>query len=136
MSRPTRSFKLRLSPTGMDLLIDAHCHLIRATRRLLAWGTTLHVAIVHLETVPGDHLADQLRVVRAAGLAGGEEHHVGGPNSLVGLASSIAARIAAKSPQAEPPSLGAIYLLALHILVRSDAHALRASYDRSKSASR
>src|SRR3546814_2749755 len=32
MGRARRSFKLRLSPAGLDVLIDSHCHLIRVTR--------------------------------------------------------------------------------------------------------
>jgi hypothetical protein len=34
MGRASRTFKLCLSPAGMDLLIDAHCHLNRCTRKL------------------------------------------------------------------------------------------------------
>lgn len=132
MNRPTRSFKLRLSRQGMDLLIDAHCHLIRATRRLLAWGTTLHVAVAHLETLPAELLVDELAVVGRAGLAGGEEHHLGAPTSLVGLAGAIADRVSGARKDMAAPSLGSIYLLALHILATADQTSLQATYEKTK----
>lgn len=132
MSRPTRSFKLRLSPAGMDLLIDCHCHLIRATRSLIPWGTTLHVAVIHLSTLsPADMMA-QLDPKRIAGLLGDEEHHVGAPHQLVQIASSIATRVG-KAPGRVTLSLGAVYLVALLHLRAADPAKLFALYMRVRS---
>src|SRR3546814_15670454 len=77
MARARRSFKLRLSAAGLDVIIDSHCHLIRITRSLIAWGTTLHVAVEHLDTLPTAEIVDQLRALELGCLGGGEEHHVG-----------------------------------------------------------
>lgn len=63
MARARRSFKLRLSPAGLDVLIDSHCHLIRVTRSLIAWGTTLHVAVEHLDTLSTAEIIDQLKAL-------------------------------------------------------------------------
>lgn len=129
MVRPRRSFKLRLSPAGMDLLIDSHCHLIRSTRRLLAWGTTLHVAVAHLDAMPTGFVGQRLKFVLDAGLSGPEEHHVGASQDLAQLAMAIAQRVRVDLPQAALPSLGSIYLLALHELVLAEQDALRKVYD-------
>lgn len=133
MGRPTRSFKLRLSPAGMDLLIDCHCHLIRATRSLIPWGTTLHVAVVHLSSLAPSLMHAALDRLSFAALLGNEEHHVGAPHHLVRVASSIAGRIDKPGSRRAPPSLGVIYLLALHHLLAADAATLCAVYDRVRS---
>lgn len=132
MSRPTRSFKLRLSKGGMDLLIDAHCHHIRSTRRLIAWGTTLHVAVGHLDRLPPQALAAVMEESCNAGLVGSEEHHLGAPNGLVGLAAGIAERIRALAPDKPAPSLGSVYLLALRTLLAADSAAVLETYLKMK----
>lgn len=132
MGRATRSYKLRLSPAGMDLLIDSHCHLIRTTRRLLAWGTTLHVAVAYLERLPASVLAAELALVQTEELSGPEEHHVGAHNQLAGLATTAAERIAPLLPSATAPSLGSIYLLALVCLVKADRAVLADTYDQTR----
>lgn len=132
MGRATRTFKLRLSPAGMDVLIDSHCHLIRTTRSLIAWGTTLHVAVNHLDTVPVSVIAEALAALRASPLTGTEEHHVGAPHRLWDVASQIAARLRSAIPDAEPPSLGVIYILALQLMARADHAALLAAFERVK----
>lgn len=130
MGRPTRSFKLRLSPAGVDLLIDSHCNLIRTTRCLIAWGTTLHVAVNYLDTVPAGALVDQLEELREARLSGNEEHHVGAPHRLWDIASNIAERLRSAMPDRAPPTLGTIYILALRQLTLADGAALLAAFDR------
>lgn len=132
MSRQSRSFKLRLSPQGMDLLIDAHCHLIRKTRKLIAWGTTLHVAVAHLEQVPAAALAKDLTALCVAGLSGVEEHHLGAPNQLVSQAATIVDRVRPFLPSSAAPTLGNIYLLGLQYLVKAEGSALVATFNRVK----
>lgn len=135
MGRPTRTFKLRLSPAGMDLLIDCHCHLIRATRSLIPWGTTLHVAVVHLSAMATSEIGASLDDLYIAALLGEEEHHVGAPHHLVQVASSISARIAEAGTHRMPTSLGAVYLLALQCLLRADGAHLLTVYDQMRSRS-
>jgi len=132
MGRPTRSFKLRLSPAGVDLLIDSHCHLIRTTRCLIAWGTTLHVAVNYLDTVPASALVAQLEELREARLSGSEEHHVGASHRLWDVASNIADRLRCAMPDRAPPTLGTIYILALRQLTLADGADLLAAFDRAQ----
>lgn len=132
MSRPTRTFKLRLSPAGMDVLIESHCHLIRTTRSLIAWGTTLHVAVTYLDTVPAPAMLKYLADFRTARLSGAEEHHVGAPHRLCDIAARIAERIKRVQPDREPPTLGMIYLLALQRMAQADGTDLLAAFERAK----
>lgn len=132
MGRATRTFKLRLSQAGMDVLIDSHCHLIRTTRSLIAWGTTLHVAVNHLDTIPVKVIVEALVALRASPLSGTEEHHVGAPHRLWDVASRIAARTQSAMPDGEPPSLGIIYILALQQMAQADHTALLAAFERAK----
>jgi hypothetical protein len=134
MIRQSRTFKLRLSPAGMDLLIDSHCHLIRSTRALLAWGTTLHVAVTCLDKVPAEMMFEQLARLRDAGFGGTEEHHLGAPKALNDIAIRIAERMSRSVPDLEPPTLAHIYILALYHLSRTDADTLKKAYESVKVA--
>ncbi|MBT0667396.1 hypothetical protein HT136_03325 [Novosphingobium profundi] len=130
MSRARRSFKLRLSSAGVDVLIDSHCHLIRVTRTLIAWGTTLHVAVEHLSTVPTREIVARLKAQSLERLGGAEEHHVGASHRLREIATDIAERVQHDAPGARPPHLGAIYLLALQQVTEADKTALLLAFDR------
>ena len=132
MQRQSRTFKLRLSPAGMDLLIDSHCHLIRSTRALIAWGTTLLVAVDHLDTVTPGTVIEQLAGLPDAGLAGDLEHYLGAPKTLNITATRIAERIARTAPERDPPTLSNIYIVALQLLARTDHDTLRSIYARAR----
>jgi len=131
MGRARRSFKLRLSPAGLDVLIDSHCHLIRVTRSLLAWGTTLHVAIEHLNSMPTDEILDELKGQEVSWLGGGREHHVGASCQLWDIANSITERIQEDLPEARQPTLGTIYIVALLQVTKADRRALLRAFDRA-----
>jgi hypothetical protein len=130
MTRPSRTFKLRLSPAGMDLLIESHCHLIRSTRSMLAWGTTLQIAVEHLDTVPAGIVADRLQKIAAAGYAGREDYHLGAPRGVNETAARIAARVSPGGESHDAPTLAHVYLAALEQLVATDAAVLRTLHDR------
>jgi hypothetical protein len=130
-TRQSRTFKMRLSQSGMDLLIDSHCHLIRSTRALLAWGTTLHVAVACLESASTDAVRDQLVRLADAGLSGCEEHHLGAPKRLCDIAAGIARRVG--SVTADEPNLSHIYIVALQYILRLDPDTLRRCYERTRS---
>ncbi|MCB4861618.1 hypothetical protein sphantq_00423 [Sphingobium sp. AntQ-1] len=131
MGRARRSFKLRLSSAGLDVLIDSHCHLIRVTRSLIAWGTTLHVAIEHLNTLPPSIIADQLKEPELAGFGGSEEHHVGASHQLWNIATSITERVQGHMAEGRAPTLGMIYILALRQITTADQSALLRAFDRA-----
>ena len=132
MTRQSRTFKLRLSPAGMDLLIDSHVHLIRSTRALLAWGTTLQVAVDCLDRMPAPKVLEQLASLSKAGLQGGEDHYVGASKGLNHIATRIAERVVEVAPDRDAPTLASIYIVALHQLTRTDHKTLRATYERVK----
>lgn len=131
MGRARRSFKLRLSSAGLDALIDSHCHLIRVTRSLIAWGTTLHVAVEYLNTMPTSAIVDQLLGSDLACLGGDEEHHVGASNQLWNIATSITDRVQDCTPDGRQPTLGTIYIVALLQITKADRSALLRAFDRA-----
>ncbi|MDB5580796.1 MAG: hypothetical protein JWR80_5972 [Bradyrhizobium sp.] len=128
MGRKSRTYRLTLSAAGMDVLIDAHCHLIRTTRCLLAWGTTLHIAVAHLDTVAPDAVMAKLTELPAAGLGGGEVHFLGAPTRLNDIAARIARRVTAEKPDLAPPELRHIYIVALQEVSGTKTDLLRAAY--------
>lgn len=131
MGRARRSFKLRLSPAGLDILIDSHCHLIRVTRSLIAWGTTLHVAIEYLNSMPTDKIVHQLKKEELSYFVGSEEHHVGASSELRDIATSITERVHDSSPGVRQPPLGTIYIVALLQITNADRSALLRAFDRA-----
>ena len=130
MTRPTRAFKLRLSNDGIDLLIDCHCHLIRSTRQLLAWGTTLHIAVNYLETLPIAEVVKLLTCLPMLGLRGQSEHYLGAPCGLKDIADRIVASVAIAAPACRPPALAHIYLVSLQAAACADEAAVRNIYQR------
>ncbi|MCP3732176.1 hypothetical protein M9978_17270 [Sphingomonas sp. MG17] len=113
----------------MDLLIEAHCHLIRSTRQMLAWGTTLQLAVLHLETIPTATIAAKLRRLPSAGLNGSEKFFLGAPKGLGECAAGIAAQI---SIDGDPPTIVSIYLVALQISLDADPPELLAALERAR----
>lgn len=131
MGRARRSFKLRLSSAGLDVLIDSHCHLIRVTRSLMAWGTTLHVAVEHLSTLPTDIILNRLKEADLDALSGNEEHHVGASNGLWDIAAGILQRLQGSVPEGRSPTMGAIYIVALLLVTAGDSKSLLQAYERA-----
>ena len=130
MSAVSRTFKLRLSPAGMDVLIAAHCRLIQTTRHLLPWGTTLHTAVAYLESVPPDDIVAGLDRVATARLCGAEVRFLGAPATLNDVASRVVAGVVAASPHRPPPTLLQVYIVALEMLVCAEAQTLLQAYRR------
>lgn len=133
MTRRSRTFKLHLSPAGMDLLIEAHCHLIRQTRQLLAWGTTLQLAVFHLETIPAPRIVRQLHDLATAGLTGREKVFLGAPRGVNEIAAGIAERAGGKDAM---PTISSIYLVALREALLAEPDALLSALDRAGRRSR
>lgn len=124
MKQRSRTYRLTLSKTGMDLLIEAHCHLIRSTRGLLAWGTTLHVAVHYLEALPPQKVKTSLDQLSMSGLIGEELHFLGAPASLNDAAARVVQMVCDHYPDAPPPELRHIYIVSLQALVTADPAAL------------
>ncbi len=129
MRRTSRTFRLTLSPAGMDLLIDSHCHLIRTTRCLLAWGTTLHVAVAHLDTVSTDVVIASLVELPTLGLSGDEVHFLGAPARLNEIASRIARRVSEHQPGRVVPEFRQIYIIALQQALTASADKLKIAFE-------
>ncbi len=126
MQRPTRSFRLALSPAGMDLLIEAHCHTIRATRSLLSWGATLHIAICLLDALDPRDVVTALARAPLRELIGPEAHFLGAPVHLGEVARHIARRVGEEPDVIQAPLLGDLYILALSRAATAPAKRLRA----------
>jgi hypothetical protein len=117
MGSPSRAYKLRLSPAGIDLLIDCHCRIIRTARALLPYGTTLHAALHCLDGVSDAELLEDLDDLPGYALAGRETLFVGAPRQMAELASQIADRVAEAAPNDPAPALSQIYLVSLRRLM-------------------
>lgn len=135
MARATRTYKLRLSATGLDVLIASHCYMIRETRSLLAWGTTLHVAVEYLDGCSAENVGEGLGKVGSRALAGDQEHHLGAPHRLGDLAGRIVERYRISCTSEPAPTLGNLYIAALVQVGIADTDAIVAAFERVQFAS-
>lgn len=125
---------MKLSSSGLDLLIDCHCRLLRTTRSRLPYGTTLYVALRHLETVSTAEILDDLMDLPGLGLSGSSLHFPGAPNRLADVACGIALRLACAAADDAEPELGHIYLLALRRLVMASSEDILSAWKSLPSA--
>lgn len=112
------------------MLADSHFWLVKSTRRLLAWGTTLQVALDYLETLPAATVAHQFDLLADAGLSGSEVCFLGAPETMNDVAARIVRKIEHLSPGMPTPSLSQIYILALRQLGHADAEEVLHAYLR------
>jgi hypothetical protein len=125
MRRASRTFKLKLSPAGVDLLLECHCMVMKAARRLLAGGMTLQAAIDYLDSLPTLDLANRLENLPQAGLVGDVVFFFYAPTAVKDVAIRIAHRIKEVTPERTFPALAHIYVLAIQQLVKADRQTLR-----------
>lgn len=135
MARATRTYKLRLSAAGLDVLIASHCFLIRETRSLLAWGTTLHVAVEYLDGCSVKSVGEGLEKVAGYALTGDQEHHLGAPHRLSDLAGRIVERYCISCATEPVPTLGSLYIAALVQVGIASTESVVAAFERVQFAS-
>jgi len=128
MARSSRTYRLTLSPAGMDVLIDAHCHFIRSTRALAAWGTTLNVAVHHLATLPAIEVMAALSAVPSSGLMGDQHHFLGAPASMNRCATEIIKAAMDATNDGASPELRHVYIGALQALLLAEASSVSRLY--------
>lgn len=64
MGRVSRTFKLKLSPAGVELFLDCHCRLGHLVKELLPYGNTLYCALLLLQRTNIQLIADDLKTLR------------------------------------------------------------------------
>lgn len=114
MGRVSRTFKLKLSPAGVELFLDCHCRLGHLVNELLPYGNTLYCALIHLRGVDSRLIADDLRILKDSGLDGTRVCFVGAPLSLSEATSHIADRLGTSVQRRGPAALNArLFIVAL-----------------------
>ena len=139
MGRATRAFKLKVSPDGFDLIVDCHVRLVRRTRTLLPYGTTVNVAIHYLATLDLERLVAAVsRFPRITLLGGGNVRtvFVGAPRSMAELARDVAARLRTVMPDWQVPDMAELYLLSLQELLDAENEEVEAAYGRAQRPAR
>ena len=107
MERATRTFKLRVSPKGFDLLAHCHHRMLVATRVLLPYGATLTAAMEHLSRTIIDQGTTSSLASEVAGLAGPITVFVGAPHWVGAKAAEISRNAGGQV------AMGDVYLIAL-----------------------
>lgn len=133
MGRPNRTYKLRVSPTGFDLVVDAQARLAKVTRALLPYGLSLHVALHHFAGLDS-HLQEEAILSCPIYLLGGSRLgaplFVGAPREMMEVTDRIITRLQLTMTKERVPKKGDLYLVALYAVLGAAADALLASYSR------
>ena len=130
MGRVSRTFKLKLSPAGVELFLDCHCRLGHLVNELLPFGNTLYCALLHLERVDTRIIADDLKTLKESGLAGDRVCFVGAPLSLTESTSRLAERLGPAAQRRGPAALNSrLFIVALKQFRLASPEAIITAYD-------
>lgn len=130
MGRVSRTFKLKLSPAGVELFLDCHCRLGHLVNELLPFGNTLYCALLHLERVDTRIIADDLKTLKESGLAGDRVCFVGAPLSLTETTSRLADRLGPAAQRRGPAALNSrLFIVALKQFRLASPEAIMTAYD-------
>ena len=130
MGRVSRTFKLKLSPAGVELFLDCHCRLGHLVKELLPFGNTLYCALLYLDHVDVQLIADDLKTLRDSGLNGDRVCFVGAPLSLTDVTSRVAARLGPASQRRGPTALNSrLFIVALKQFRLAPSEAILGAYD-------
>jgi|TARA_B110001454_G_C12676647_1_gene416150 hypothetical protein len=130
VGRVSRTFKLKLSPAGVELFLDCHCRLGHLVNELLPFGNTLYCALLHLECVDTRIIADDLKTLKESGLAGDRVCFVGAPLSLTETTSRLADRLGPAAQRRGPAALNSrLFIVALKQFRLASPEAIMTAYD-------
>lgn len=130
MGRVSRTFKLKLSPAGVELFLDCHCRLGHLVNELLPFGNTLYCALVHLDHIDTRRTADDLKTLKESGLAGERVCFVGAPLTLADVTARIAERLGPEAQRRGPAALNSrLFIVALKQFRLAPAEAIMTAYD-------
>lgn len=130
MGRVSRTFKLKLSPAGVELFLDCHCRIGHLVKELLPFGNTLYCALLHLDHVDTQLIADDLKTLKESGLDGDRVCFVGAPLSLTEVTSRIADRLGTAAQRRGPAALNSrLFIVALKQFRLASSEAVLAAYD-------
>lgn len=130
MGRVSRTFKLKLSPAGVELFLDCHCRLGHLVNELLPFGNTLYCALLNLERIDTQIIADDLKTLKESGLAGDRVCFVGAPLSLTESTSRLADRLGPAAQRRGPAALNSrLFIVALKQFRLASPEAIMNAYD-------
>jgi hypothetical protein len=130
VERVSRTFKLRLSPAGVELFLDCHYRLGRLVNELLPYGNTLYCALLHLDGLEPQAIADDLRLLKESGLLGDKVCFAGAPMSLTEVTARIVERLGPDAQRRGPAAMNArVFIVALKQFRLAPAEAILTAYD-------
>jgi len=130
VGRVSRTFKLKLSPAGVELFLDCHCRLGHLVNELLPFGNTLYCALLNLERIDTQIIADDLKTLKESGLAGDRVCFVGAPLSLTESTSRLADRLGPAAQRRGPAALNSrLFIVALKQFRLASPEAIMNAYD-------
>ena len=126
VTRPSRAYKLKLSPVGIALFLDCHNRLCHLVGDLLPYGTTLRVSVMILEAMPTEELVSHLGEENLIAFIGSEIRFVGTSPDLAAVTAQLSDRAISSGALAKAPRTWLLFIAALSCMrVADDAFVLR-----------
>lgn len=130
MGRISRTFKLKLSPAGVELFLDCHCRLGHLVKELLPYGNTLYCALIFLARADIQLIADDLKTLKESGLDGDRVCFVGAPLTMAKVTDAIADRLDTSARRRGPTALNSrLFIIALKQFRLASPEAIMSAYD-------
>lgn len=133
MSRPNRTYKLQVSASGFDLLVEVHARLARITRTLMPYGQTLHVSLHHFAAMDHKGQIDAISACPRLTLSGGRHGRtifVGAPKAVADLGDRLREGLSGSIVSVSMPTKSELYLIALHVSLAAGADSMLGAYAR------
>lgn len=130
MGRVSRTFKLKLSPAGVELFLDCHCRLGHLVKELLPYGNTLYCALLLLQRTNIQLIADDLKTLKESGLDGDRVCFVGAPLAMASITQGIVERLDGTVRRRGPAALNSrLFIIALKQFRLASPEAIMSAYD-------
>jgi hypothetical protein len=133
MARSNRTYKLKVSSAGFDLIVDSHARLVRETRTLLPYGTAVHAALCAMIGADPQARREAIRICPRILLGGGRcaaTLFVGASRDMASATDALLAELSLELSPEERPRKTDLYLVALHMMLTVDRADLLAAYAR------
>jgi hypothetical protein len=129
VGRVSRTFKLKLSPAGVELFLDCHCRLGHLVKELLPFGNTLYCALIYLDHVDTRMIVDDLKTLKESGLVGDRVCFVGAPVAMADITRRIIERLGPEVRQRGAAALNSrLFIVALKQFRLAQADAIIHAY--------
>lgn len=115
---------------GTDQFLVGHCRLARLVQTFVPYGTTLAVAVAHIDMLDDSEFAAELAAPVLSRFAGDREHFVGASETLAIMTRRIQKRLSESGLFPREPPVWKLHLAAIVVFCEAEDSQIAAVYRR------